>query len=230
MDREKIRIAILDYHRNDKNITESEKIKKRLSQSGADVDIHKILKGQLPNIVDYNSLVLSGSDTYNLLDRHDAKKSMEVVERAESLGKKVMAFCGGFELLAVVGYGLKYGELEKGECGFCKINLTGDGRKDSIFNQVPDEYSVLEVHRRIIKYAKKYKVLAVNKNTGNIEAIRFAKNILGMQGHPEDNLEEAKKVIEYYKTKYGPTSREKLKTEDFLLNNTNFIFENFLRS
>lgn len=226
-----MRIALLDYHKNDKNVKESEKIQKRLITAGADaVDIYRILKSELPNVCGYDNFVLSGSDTYNLLDRHDAKKSLNIVKEANSLGKKVLAFCGGFELLVVVGYGLKFEELEQGECGFFERELTAEGEKDSLFRKIPKKYSVLEVHKRFIKGDNRGGILSAYKsgNSEFVEAIKFGENIYGMQGHPEDTFEEAEKVIE----KYGKNNGSIIlgMTKSFLLNENNLIFENFINN
>lgn len=226
-----MRIALLDYHKNDENVEESKKIKKRLITAGADaVDIYRILQDKLPKVEDYSKFVLSGSDKYNLLDRHDAKKSLTIVEEANSLGKKVLAFCGGFELLAVVGYGLKFEELGQGECGFFERELTFEGEKDSLFRKIPKKYSVLEVHKRFIKGDNRNEILSAYKsgNSEFIEAIKFGENIYGMQGHPEDTFEEAEKVIK----KYGKNNGSIIlgMTKSFLLNENNLIFKNFINN
>jgi len=220
-----MKIAVLDYHHKDKNIAETNKIVRRLIKAGASLngsDIYRIFNGDYPNVDDYDGFVLSGSDKDNLLKRADARRSINIVEKADSLDKKVLAFCGGFELIAVV-YGFKYEEmpLEKRESGWYKIKLTENGRNDQMFIGVPEKYVIFQRHKKIITDVDKDKILARNNY---IQAIRFSKNIAGMQGHPEDKFIEAEEYI----NRYGRLNDFIPDSSDFVLNNYDIIFENFI--
>jgi len=222
------KIAILDYHKWDKNLKESKKIKFRLISQKANVDIYKVMKNQLPDVNSYDKFVLSGSDDPNLLKKQSAKKSLDTVFKADSQNKKVLALCGGYELLGVVGYGMEFRELIEAECEFGQIFLRNGAKDDPLFVQIPERYSVLEVHKKIIIPKKKSKILAFNIITGGAEVIKFSKNIYGMQGHPEDTEEEATKIIRTYAKKYNLPERNRLRKTDFVLNRNDQIFKNFV--
>jgi len=221
------KIALLDYHKKD--ILESQKIQRRLERAGAEVDIFPVLQEKrLPNVNYYDKFVMSGSDDPHLLKKQSAKKSLDAVFKADAQGKKVLAFCGGYELLAVVGYDMEYEDLPEAECEFGQIFLRNGAKNDSLFYNISENYSVLEVHKRVITCKDSEKIFALNVITGKPEIIKFSKNKYGMQGHPEDTEREAEKVIGYYKAKFNLPERNRLRKADFLLNKTNLIFENFV--
>ena len=108
---------------------------------------------------------------------------------------------------------------------FFKVKLTPEGRNDRLFNNLPDDLTVFQLHGETVKITPQMKLLATGDYCQH-QIIRFGDNAYGIQSHfeltkelleswiKEDNdlqeldAEQLRSDFKSMKTEYQKTGRQ----------------------
>jgi GMP synthase-like glutamine amidotransferase len=118
------------------------------------------------------------------------------LKRAIKEGVPILGICLGAQLLAKA-VGAKVKKAEHKEIGWHSVNLTDDGRKDSLFQGLSDSLSVFQWHEDTFELPRGAKLLATSRTCHN-QAFRFGRNAYGLQFHLEVNAEMIDSWIKEY--------------------------------
>jgi GMP synthase (glutamine-hydrolysing) len=129
-------------------------------------------------------VVLGGAMSTSEVDRfpflNEVKRFMETVLGA---GLPLLGICLGGQLLAEI-LGGKVVEKSFGERGLHEIHLTDEGRKDPMFFQMPEEFTVFQWHNDSFIPPSGTAFLARSALCPH-QAFRYGKHAYGIQFHPE---------------------------------------------
>lgn len=154
-------------------------------------------------------------DKYPFLKDEDRFIKLLVREGIPTIG-----ICLGAQLLAKA-CGAKVYKAPLKEIGWCAVELTEDGLKDSLFDEVPARFKVLQWHEDTFDIPEHGVLLAVGENCRN-QAFRVGTCAYGFQFHIEVT---PKMIIDWF----GNDSNEyEIYDEAKLTNLANRIYENFL--
>ncbi|MEA3437663.1 MAG: type 1 glutamine amidotransferase, partial [Thermodesulfobacteriota bacterium] len=95
----------------------------------------------------------------------------------------ILGICLGAQLLAKA-CGVKVKKALREEIGWHKVNLTEEGRKDSLFKDIDRELDVFQWHQDTFDIPEGATLLATSNPCKN-QAFRFGKNAHGLQFHIE---------------------------------------------
>lgn len=205
--RDKLKVAILDMYKEEPNLGMA-CIREILENYSDDIDVDEFevrSKLQLPN-TNYDIYISTGGPGsplpgdgdwedpyYNLLDK------LWTSNHSNRRGKKYCLFiCHSFQLVA---QHFEVGEIRprKSTCfGIHSINKTSEGHTDPILSLLPDPFYGVEKRdwqlvnpRQGILKALGASVIAIEKDRPHVDleravmAIRFSKEFVGFQFHPE---------------------------------------------
>jgi len=224
-----MRIALLDFHRIMSNkIEETFKIMNVLKDSGVnEVEIFQMLRNIPPevNLDRFDGFVIGGSDSSRIEKYRGYKRSSEIVDSLRGSSMPVLGICAGNQMLAGV-FNLEIDFMESPEMGWYEIELTDQGKEDSLFCEMPEKFISFQCHIKhiVLRNKMKFPVLAKNKNC--IQAIRYCENIWGIQFHPEDSIEEGNVLINKY-IRRAPSKLSAVLTPQNLIGRR--IFKNFIK-
>ncbi len=166
--------------------------------SGHRFDILPVhLGAPLPSRADrYDAVMMTGSpSSVTALAPWMERAAAFMVEAAER-GTPVLGVCFGQQLLAHA-YGGRVSRNPQGqETGSVQVTLTEAGRKDPLFDGIPERFTAQATHEDIVSHLPDgAQVLAGNANTAT-QALAFRPNVRGVQFHPEASVEAMRAVIE----------------------------------
>jgi len=140
---------------------------------------------RLPDSLDYGGMIISGSpasayEQYAWLD--DLKA---YARQAIDAGLPTLGVCFGHQVLGAV-LGARVARSPNGwELGLAEVQLTGAGRNDPLFRNLPDPLSVLQSHGdAVMELPAGATLLARNAHTG-VQAFAFGDHVRSIQFHPE---------------------------------------------
>ncbi|XP_071736919.1 gamma-glutamyl peptidase 5-like [Rutidosis leptorrhynchoides] len=160
---------------------------KMLAEEGEIWDVFRVCKGEFPTdeeINVYDGFVITGS--CNDAHGNDAWicKLLILLNKLDSLNKKVLGICFGHQVLARA-LGGKVARATSGwDIGIRTINLSTS--TNTLANlKLPSRLSLIECHRdEVRELPSRVEVLASSDKT-KIEMFRCGNHIMGIQGHPE---------------------------------------------
>lgn len=162
--------------------------------------LHKVnayLGEKLPDDVKaFDAVWMTGSPLSVILFQPWMQRAAEYLREAAEKNVPVLGVCFGHQLLGYA-YGSPIVTNPRGrEVGTIPVQLTKEGREDPLFEGVEPEFWAQSTHEDILACAPKgSKVLASNHNT-EIQAIAYAKNVRGVQFHPELEPDGMQAVVE----------------------------------
>jgi GMP synthase (glutamine-hydrolysing) len=165
--------------------------------SGYHFDIvHVHREAPLPtNAKGYDAVMMTGSpSSVTQLAPWMERAAAFMVEAGEQ-GTPVLGVCFGQQLLAHA-YGGRVSRNSRGrETGTVEVALTEEGRKDALFDGLPERFAVQATHEDIVSQLPEgTRVLAGNANTST-QALAFRPNVRGVQFHPEAPTDAMRALI-----------------------------------
>jgi GMP synthase-like glutamine amidotransferase len=95
----------------------------------------------------------------------------------------ILGICLGAQLLAKA-CGAEVSKAAQEEIGWYKVNVTEDGRKDTLFKELDRKLDVFQWHNDTFQLPRKAELLATSELCRN-QAFRLGKNAYGLQFHIE---------------------------------------------
>jgi GMP synthase (glutamine-hydrolysing) len=226
-------LVIRNTPRENPGILESLMIEHKLNYNIIDFDESSVIKP----VEDYAALiVLGGPESAN--DKTPKMiRELATIRKAVDLGLPYIGICLGLQIF-VKSLNGTVSKCKTPEVGFrdpsgkiFKIRLTAEGRKDKLFNNLPDEFKVFQLHGETVELTPEMTLLATGDYCRN-QIVKYGEKAYGIQSHFEltdellgswltedDDLKkhDSKKIIadfEIIKAEYQKTGR--------------CLFENFL--
>jgi len=180
-----------------------------LATSGIDLQVIQAHRGEkLPDRpTEYDALIATGSPLSATEPTEWMRRSADLMREAAERGISVLGVCFGHQLL-----GLAYGSTvvlnERGrEIGSVEVSLTPEGKRDPLFENLPDRIWVQATHEDVVEKAPSpATILATNANT-QIQAMAIGNNVRGVQFHPELGPDAMAAVIRARATKLEAEAR-----------------------
>jgi len=143
-----------------------------------------------------SSIIITGSDAMVTDLKPWSVATAKWLRQIIHSGIPILGICYGHQLLAQALDGLvDYHPLGK-EYGEVEISLTADGEKDPLLSALPSNFTGYVAHSQsIIKLPPNARVLAKSTFEAS-HAVRFCKNVWGVQFHPEFNGDIARIHVE----------------------------------
>ncbi|KAF5813993.1 putative glutamine amidotransferase [Helianthus annuus] len=162
-----------------------------LAEDGEIWDVYRVCNGHFPSdeeIELYDGFVITGSCN----DAHGNDvwicKLLVLLNKLDSLNKKVLGICFGHQILAR-SLGGKVTRAASGwDIGVRTVHFS-TSMKTSINLKLPARLSLIECHQdEVRELPPKVEVLASSDKT-KVEMFRYGDRIMGVQGHPEYTMD-----------------------------------------
>ncbi len=134
---------------------------------------------------EYDALIATGSPLSVTQPTEWMRRSADLMREAAERGFSVLGVCFGHQLLGLA-YGSKVLLNPNGrEIGSVEVDLTPEGRRDRLFDDLPARLWFQATHEDVVERAPpQASILATNAST-RIQAMAIGKNVRGVQFHPE---------------------------------------------
>jgi len=154
-----------------------------------------ILKGErFPSFLSAKGFIITGSHSMVSDEEPWSVKLEKYIQKIAKTNIPLLGICYGHQLIAKALGGKSDFNLKGKEIGVVTISKTSKGYKDPLFKNFPKQFFAYETHyQSVLKMPKGAMVLAKN-GSDNHQAIRYNKNIWGVQFHPEFD----KKIMKEY--------------------------------
>lgn len=138
-----------------------------------------------PSADGYDAVMMTGSPLSVTQPEPWMERAADFMVEAAERGTPVLGVCFGQQLLSHA-YGGRVTRNPLGrEIGTVEVSLTEEGRKDPLFDGLPERFAVQATHEDIVSQLPEgTRVLAGNANT-TTQALAFRPNVRGVQFHPE---------------------------------------------
>jgi GMP synthase (glutamine-hydrolysing) len=142
-------------------------------------------------------IVLGGPESANDLTPK-MQRELELIKKAVLADVPYLGICLGLQTL-VKALGGKVVKCQTNEVGFrdqngsfFKIKLTQDGKKDKLFNNLPDVFNVFQLHGETVQITSRMTLLGTGDSCKN-QIVKFGQKAYGIQFHFEltDDLLES---------------------------------------
>lgn len=157
---------------------------------------------EIPDIGDFDALIIMGGPmgVYEGDDVFPSKKDeVKVIKKAIKNNVPTIGFCLGSQLIAKALGSSVYPNIQNGkkvkEIGYYNVDLTAEGAKDQIFQNITSPVNVLQWHGDIFDLPKNAVSLA-SSPACQYQAFRYGKSTYGMLFHNEFTPEMVSKLIE----------------------------------
>lgn len=145
---------------------------------------------EIPSLDNVAALVvLGGPDSANDTNQK-MQTELELIKRSRELNLPFLGICLGLQTLVKVSGGevvqgpLREVGLKDPDNQFFTIELTEDGKKDSLFQGLGDSFKVFHLHGETVKLASGMTLLGRGKFVEN-QVVRVGENAWGLQCHFE---------------------------------------------
>ncbi len=170
-------------------------ISRFLKKSQAKVKTINVLENKkLPTLNSARGFIITGSHAMVTEELGWSIRVEKYIQKISKTNIPLLGICYGHQLIAkALGGKSDYNKKGK-EIGVVKIQTLPNYYKDPLLKDFPKKFYAYETHyQTVIKLPKKAKVLAKNQKESH-QAVRFEKNIWGVQFHPEFD----KKIMKEY--------------------------------
>lgn len=160
--------------------------------NGIQVDTVRLWEGhKLPDIGKYSRLLIMGGSqsVYDSLQQYPSKDiELESIRTFTQMTKPVLGICLGSQLVAYAFGGNVYPNIVSGkqfkETGFYKMQLTKQGKSDSLFKGFPEEFDVFHWHGDVFDLPEGATLLAASGIVPN-QAFVYGNSTYGVLFHVE---------------------------------------------
>lgn len=138
-----------------------------------------------PHLESYSGLIILGGPmgVYEA-DRHPhLKVEMRMIEQALKMDIPILGICLGSQLIASV-LGAHVRKAPRWELGWCDVQLTAEGRGDSLFKDYAPTEKLFQLHQDTFDVPKSAVHLA-KSSVCDGQAFRMGEKVYGMQFHLE---------------------------------------------
>ncbi len=144
----------------------------------------------------YDAVMMTGSPLSVTKLEPWMERAADFMLSAAEAGTPVLGVCFGHQLLAHA-YGGQVARNPRGrETGTVQVRLTEEGRRDALFDGVPELFATQATHEDIVTCMPEgARVLAGNDNTAT-QALAFRPKVRGVQFHPEAGPDALRAVID----------------------------------
>ena len=164
-------------------------------------DYHSVavyLGEKLPPLDEVKSIIITGAGAMVTDDSPWIIESAEWLAQAARNQRPILGICFGHQLLARA-LGGTVGNNPRGlEVGTISIHLTGEASDDSLFKNMPSQFTANVSHMQsVIKLPDGARLLAYSKREP-VHAFSYGAHVWGIQFHPEFDAEIVKHFIRYF--------------------------------
>jgi GMP synthase (glutamine-hydrolysing) len=155
--------------------------------------------GPLPDPRGFAAVVVTGSPASLAEPEPWMDDACELVVRARDAGTPLLGVCFGHQLIGRAAGGRVVVNPAGWEIGTCRVEIGDHGRRDWLFDGLPDALDVNLTHRDAIDphtLPAEVRVLAGNDKTP-IQAVAWGEHVRGVQFHPEITGAVARKYVAY---------------------------------
>lgn len=96
-----------------------------------------------------------------------------------------LGICFGHQLVAQMKGGDVFGDTVQGKVGTHEVHLTPEGKKDKLFEQLPELFTAQYAHRDSVTEQPADAVLLATGPSCRFSALRYGSSVYTMQFHPE---------------------------------------------
>ncbi|MFH1727594.1 MAG: homoserine O-succinyltransferase [Pseudomonadota bacterium] len=180
------------------------------------------------HIID-SHIILSGSEVSICDDIEWAKPLIELVQKAYEKNISTIGICYGHQLIAKAIQGpSSVRKAARAEFGWFPIKFH---KQDSLFKNIDSEIKCMHCHfDEVTNLDERFEILAASENC-SVQAFRIKnKPIWGTQFHPEIEVLEGYKIIDWFSSEYPKLdfNKDKAMQEAVDSDLANKIFNNFL--
>lgn len=167
-----------------------------LGKSAKNIKVIEILKDQkLPNLNSAKGFIITGSHS---MVSQELSWSVQLEKYIKKISQKdipLLGICYGHQLIAKALGGKSDFNKKGKEIGTRKITLSQKSYQDPLLQNFPKQFNAFETHyQTAVKLPAGATILASNYKE-NHQAVRFRKNIWGVQFHPEFDKNIMKEYI-----------------------------------
>lgn len=157
--------------------------------------VHVSFGEEVPDLVRYTHLIVTGSEASITEFRPWYNAEVEVVRQACALGKAILGSCFGHQMLVYALSGEEHiAASPTPEVGWIEVNLT---EEDGLLAGLPNPLHVFAAHFDEVKAPPPpWRVLARSARCA-VHAMRYGdRPIFGLQAHPEISPDDARTLLE----------------------------------
>ncbi|MFT5320842.1 MAG: GMP synthase (glutamine-hydrolyzing) [Pseudohongiellaceae bacterium] len=159
--------------------------------------IVSVFEGQpLPDLQSISSIVITGSPAMATEKLDWIEKSQHFILSAIYAGIPVLGICFGHQLLAQAMGGKVDWHPQGREIGTTMVSRSVESADDPLFNKLPLTFPVHTTHMQTVTELPSDAVILAANNFESHHAVRFARNVWGVQFHPEFNVAIMRRYIE----------------------------------
>jgi len=150
----------------------------------------------LPSVADFDFLmVMGGPQSACEIDKYTyLQKEIELIRSAIAADKYVLGVCLGAQLIGEA-LGAKAERSPEKEMGCFLVELTEAGKKDKVFQHLPENFSSMHWHYDMPGIPSDGVLLAKSVGCPR-QAVRFGERVYGLQFHLEFTKEKMETLID----------------------------------
>lgn len=150
--------------------------------------------------LNYDAVIIGGSGDFSIAKGGPwMNKVLDIMNYLYEEHKITFASCWGFQAMAKARGGEVVQDLKRAELGTIELHLTTEGKKDKVFQNLPERFFAQMGHEDIVDKLPNDAILLASSKKVKNEAFRFKKKpIYCTQFHPELKKNDLKKRMETY--------------------------------
>ena len=168
---------------------------------------------EFPRIENFDAIIVGGTplSVYNSAEHPFMIRECEFIRNVLRTTRPYLGICGGGQLLAkVLGAEVRRNRVQ--EIGVYQVQLTEEGKKDSIFAGFPHIFPVFQWHGDTFHIPQGAKLLAEGRDCKN-QAFRY-NNSVALQFHLEVSSDDASKWSDEYHADLSEMGKTKVEVVD----------------
>tara|TARA_B100000945_G_C20427100_1_gene621196 strand:- start:6791 stop:7522 length:732 start_codon:yes stop_codon:yes gene_type:complete len=150
--------------------------------------------------LNYDAVIIGGSGDFSIAKGGPwMNKVLDIMNYLYEENKITFASCWGFQAMAKARGGEVVHDLKRAELGTIELHLTTEGKKDKVFQNLPERFFAQMGHEDIVDKLPHDAILLASSKKVKNEAFRFKKKpIYCTQFHPELKKNDLKQRMETY--------------------------------
>jgi GMP synthase (glutamine-hydrolysing) len=169
----------------------------RVMGDGVEIEVHlAFTEPRHHRLASYDGLVITGSPRSLVRPEPWMDEAAETVRQSAAAGVPTLGVCFGHQLIGYAFGGRVRQNPNGWEVGTVEVELTGEGRRDPLFEGLPERIFVNESHRDEVCELGEARRLAQGARTAN-QAIAVGEHVRGVQFHPEMDGVVIRRLIEF---------------------------------